>query len=147
MQARESVLCVCVCVVPLLGTWRVWLGVGPAQPLDAAARMLEGGLLGARDTKWVSTTSVTNSALVGLGLLTAQRLGLGVVGLWLSFKVGSIISIIASGARYTMPGGPFGRKQLALAETPMVVFDRQGVPDPRISLSGGPFGSMHEDEQ
>jgi hypothetical protein len=121
--------------------------VGAAQPLDAAARVLDGGLLGARDTHWVSTTSIAVSILSWMSLLAVKRLNLGVPGLWFTFKLSAFGTLTAAGVRYLMPGGPFGRRQPALEETALIAGDRQAVLDPRITLSSGSLGSTDEGDQ
>ncbi len=49
------------------------LTLPPAQPFDAAAAVLDGSLLGASETAWVSRSALLVSACVVLGMLITRR--------------------------------------------------------------------------
>jgi hypothetical protein len=92
----------------------------------------------------MSTTSVAVSVLSYMSLLLAERMNLGVPGLWLTFKLSTSCTLLAAGVRYSMPGGPFGRKQLALGAAPTVPVGGDAVLDPRITLSSAHIGRTAE---
>lgn len=75
----------CLVRVPLL----VWQHVGllSAQPLDAAAAIIDGGLLGASDTGYVAKAMLVTSALSFAALAASQRMHTGLAGIWLALKV------------------------------------------------------------
>ena len=82
--------------------------VAAFMPFDAAAAVLDGGLLGASETAWVSRTTVLVSAVCLAALLGARRAGGGLAAVWLSLKVLTIGRTVAAGIRYAMPGSPLG---------------------------------------
>jgi len=82
--------------------------VAAFMPVDAAAAVLDGGLLGASETAWVSRTTVLVSAVCLAALLGARRAGGGLPAVWLSLKVLTIGRTVAAGIRYAMPGSPLG---------------------------------------
>jgi len=90
--------------------------VAAFMPFDAAAAVLDGGLLGASETAWVSRTTVLVSAVCLLTLLGARRAGGGLAAVWLSLKVLTIGRAVAAGIRYAMPGSPLGAGPLAEAK-------------------------------
>lgn len=79
------------------------------MPVDAAAAVLEGGLLGASETAWVARCTILVSAACLAALLGARAAGGGLLGVWLSFKTLSVGRALAAGLRYADPGSPLGR--------------------------------------
>ena len=53
-----------------------------AQPFDAAAAVLDGSLLGASETAWVSRSALLVSASVVLAMFTTKRLHGSLVFVW-----------------------------------------------------------------
>lgn len=89
--------------------------VAAFMPVDAAAAVLEGGLLGASDTAWVARATVVVSFACVAALLASRAAGLGLLGVWLSFKTLSAGRAAASAVRYLGRGSPLGRPALAKA--------------------------------
>ena len=57
------------------------------MPLDALGTTLEGGILGASDTKWIATRMAVSSGASMLGLLIAAATGQGLLAIWLALKL------------------------------------------------------------
>ena len=79
------------------------------QPIDAMAAVLDGGLLGASETGYVGRTALLASAAVLAALLTTQRAGLGLLGIWLSLKCLSLGRTIGASLRYLGPASPLSQ--------------------------------------
>lgn len=57
------------------------------MPFDALGTTLEGGILGASDTKWVATRTAVSSAAALTALLLTSATGQGLLATWLSLKL------------------------------------------------------------
>ena len=82
-------------------------------PSDAAAAVLDGGLLGASETQWVWKSTIFVSAACAAALLGVRRAGGGLPAVWLAFKVLTVGRAVAAGVRFAMPGSPLGSGPLA----------------------------------
>lgn len=56
-------------------------------PLDALGSSLEGGILGASDTKWIATRTTASSGVSLVALFAASTMGQGLMGVWVALKL------------------------------------------------------------
>ena len=75
MQQRYDALLQVTAAMPLVVVF---------LPVEAVERALEGGMLGAEEADWVARNTVLTAIAAAAALLTAQRRGLGLVGIWFS---------------------------------------------------------------
>jgi Na+-driven multidrug efflux pump len=58
------------------------------MPLDAAASVMDGVLLGSQEAGWLSKTMAITAGVCGIGLLFCQRQGWPLITIWAVIKVG-----------------------------------------------------------
>ena len=85
------------------------------QPLDAAAAIIDGGLLGASDTGYVAKAMLVTSSLSFAALILAQRMNGGLFGVWAALKVMTTGRVIGGALRLT------SRKASPLQKPPKVI--------------------------
>ena len=83
------------------------------QPFDAAAAVMDGGLLGASETSYASRATLVVAFCV-YGLLTVvPRMYPGLFGVWLSLKGLSVGRTLAASYRLASPRSPLSRETAA----------------------------------
>lgn len=92
-------------VVPLIAAF---------MPVDAAAAVLDGGLLGASDTAWVARSTLFVSAVCLAALLGARAAGAGLFGVWAALKTLSAGRTVAAAVRFSQADGPLGTDRAGL---------------------------------
>ena len=80
------------------------------QPLDAAACVMDGSLLGASETSYVSRAMIVNSLInLGMLLLVTKKLSCSLGSIWFTLKLMTVGRIISSLLRFKSGKGPLGR--------------------------------------
>ena len=80
------------------------------QPLDGAACVMDGSLLGASETSYVSRAMIINSLInLGLLLLVTRKLSCSLGSIWFTLKLMTVGRIISSLLRFRSGKGPLGR--------------------------------------
>ena len=103
--ADPAVAAAAAAVIPLVAAF---------LPVDAAAAVLDGGLLGASDTAWVARSTLAVSAVCLAALLGARAVGAGLFGVWAALKTLSTGRAVAAALRYSMADGPLGTERAGL---------------------------------
>ncbi|KAK3278036.1 multi antimicrobial extrusion protein [Cymbomonas tetramitiformis] len=75
-------------------------------PLEAAMYVLDGTLLGARDTKYCAAAMMMAAISCATAVTVAVQLETGLVGIWLGIKVLSLSRILAASYRLTSRNSP-----------------------------------------
>jgi len=92
-------------VIPLIASF---------MPVDAAAAVLDGGLLGASDTAWVARSTLFVSGVCLAALLGARSAGAGLFGVWAALKTLSTGRTVAAALRFSQADGPLGTERARL---------------------------------
>lgn len=95
-------------VVPLVAAF---------MPVDAAAAVLDGALLGASDTAWVARSTLAVSAVCLAALLGARAAGAGLFGVWAALKTLSTGRTVAAAVRFSQADGPLGTDKARLQKS------------------------------
>ena len=88
--------------------------VAAFMPVDAAAAVLDGALLGASDTAWVARSTLGVSAVCLAALLGARAAGAGLFGVWAALKTLSTGRTVAAAVRFSQGDGPLGTERARL---------------------------------
>ena len=76
------------------------------MPLDAAASVMDGVLLGAQESAWLSRTMVMTASCCAAGLLLCQRAGWGILSIWFVIKFLTIGRLFGNSWRLRSRDGP-----------------------------------------
>lgn len=78
------------------------------MPLDAAASVMDGVLLGTQDAGWMSRTMIGASSICAVGLLICQKEGLGLFATWCVIKLLTVGRLIGNSWRLWSRESPLG---------------------------------------
>ncbi|KAI3426457.1 hypothetical protein D9Q98_008824 [Chlorella vulgaris] len=76
------------------------------MPLDAAASVMDGVLLGSQEAGWLSKTMAITAGVCGIGLLFCQRQGWPLITIWAVIKFLTVGRLIGNTWRLWSPKGP-----------------------------------------
>ncbi len=74
---RSPAACITLQVLPLIAVF---------MPLDAAASVMDGVLLGSQEAWWLSKTMVVTAGVCAMGLLASQRMVWPITAIWFVIK-------------------------------------------------------------
>ena len=78
------------------------------MPLDAAASVMDGVLLGSQEAAWMSRTMVVTSVFCAVGLTLGQRWSFGLLATWGVIKFLTVGRLIGNAWRIWSPDSPLG---------------------------------------
>jgi putative MATE family efflux protein len=80
------------------------------MPLDAAASVMDGVLLGSQEAAWMSRTMIVTAACCAVGLTTGQRAGWGLLATWGVIKFLTVGRLIGNAWKIWSPTSPLGKE-------------------------------------
>ena len=95
----SAVIAKCAMVIPLIAAF---------MPLDAAASVMDGVLLGSQQAEWMSRTMIVTAACCAVGLTVGQRAGWGLLATWVVIKFLTVGRLIGNAWRIWSPDSPLG---------------------------------------
>ena len=78
------------------------------MPLDAAASVMDGVLLGSQEAAWMSRTMIATAAVCATGLTLGQRAGWGLLATWAVIKFLTVGRLIGNSWRIWSAESPLG---------------------------------------
>lgn len=80
------------------------------MPLDAAASVMDGVLLGSQEAAWMSRTMIATSTICALGLFICQQAHFGLFAAWIMIKMLTVGRLIGNSWRLRSPQSPLRKE-------------------------------------